>query len=142
MSKVERLPTPAELIDELGDVRERLARSPVSRLKKRERAIVGIILAWMQGKKATATSTFAGSRFTVRVSACSHERQIKDLRKLFDRLGKKRFLELCSFTLKALEDHVPLPERAEFITETQTGARDVETLPREEPAAAGRRRAA
>lgn len=122
-----KTPTAAELIDELGDIRQRLA--VVKPLAKRAEALRDIIVGWMAGKKPGATATFEGKRFRVVVGEQQNQRTVVNVGKLFDRLGRKRFLEVCSVTLKAVEESVAVPDRAEFIKEEQVGARKLEVVP-------------
>jgi len=123
-----KTPTAAELIDELGDLQKRIAAA--APLGKRAAAIRETILGWAKGLKATASATFDGTRYVAVVGACQNKRTIKDAGKLFDRLGKKLYLELSSVPLSAVEEHVPLPERPKYIEESLTGPRRLEVMPR------------
>jgi hypothetical protein len=122
-----KVPTSAELIDELGDLERQLA--VVVPLVKRAAFIRETIRGWMARRKPQSAGRFDGRRFVAVVTACQNQRSIKDLAGIFAHLGKGRFLELCQFTLKALEDNVPLPDRDKFIQETATGPRKVELAP-------------
>jgi len=123
-----KTPTSAELIDELGDLQKQIAA--VAPLAKRVTAIRETILGWTKGQKPLATATFDGKRYVAVVSACQNKRTIKDLGKVFDRLGKKLFLAVCSVPLGAVEDQIPLPERPDYIEETPTGPRRLEVMAR------------
>jgi len=123
-----KTPTSAELIDELGDLQKQIAAA--APLAKRAAAIRETILGWTKGLKATASATFDGTRYVAVVGACQNKRTIKDAAKVFDRLGKKVFLEVCSVALSAIEEHVPLPERPHYIEESLTGPRRLEVMAR------------
>ncbi|MBM3744182.1 MAG: hypothetical protein FJW34_00120 [Acidobacteria bacterium] len=122
-----KVATSAELIDELGAIQQALA--PLKALEKRAGAIRETIVGWMARRKPEATGTFEGKRWVAVVGPQQNQRTIKNLEKLFDRLGKKRFLDLCSVRLMALEDEIPLAERGEFIEEALRGPRKLELAP-------------
>ena len=123
-----KAPTSAELIDELGDLQKQIAAA--APLAKRAAAIRETILGWTKRQKAMATATFEGKRYVAVVGGCQNKRTIKDLGKVFDRLGKKLFLEVCSVPLGAVEEHIPLPERPDYIEESATGPRRLEVMAR------------
>jgi hypothetical protein len=56
------------------------------------------------------------------------QRKISSMRKLWTVIGRKLFLDNCSFTLEKVEALVPSPQQAGLLVETQTGSRDVETF--------------
>lgn len=122
-----KVPTSAELIDELGEIEAQLG--PLRVLQRRADTIREVILSWMRTAKPTDSATFYGRRYAVTVSACQVQRKVRNIERLLELLGTKKFVKACSFTLKALEEHVPFPQRAEFIEESQTGPRRVEVTP-------------
>ena len=135
MEKPMKTPTAGDLVDELGDLEVRLANMKL--LAARAKMLRETIASWMGRRKPNATGTYDGARFVAQVGAAENKTQVTEIPALFEAIGKKQFLAHCSFTLKKLEDVVPLDDRPNYLTVTQDGARKVTVAPRPRKAKAG-----
>lgn len=118
------------LVDELGVIAERRRKAKLD--IAREKAIKDEIRdVWMDGKKATEAGTFHGDLFTATCSARSVEKTL-DLARLLKFVGVKKFLAVAKVTLKAFEELVAPADRGGYITQSQTGSREVDVFARAE----------
>ena len=72
---------------------------------------------------ATSAVMFEDDNIEIEFSAKPVVRTIKSLPKLFDHLGKKKFLEHASFSLKTLDKLVPKDEQADLVSKKRVGTR-------------------
>lgn len=118
--------------DEIGVLNDEI--EPLKKLKKRYDLLAAEIRLWYDGMPDDENFVIEGRTHLVTISAQSNSRYITSMPKLFRKLGEKVFLKLCAFTLKNLDDHIPVPERPRYVTEDQTGARAVKCI-RKDPIA-------
>lgn len=124
------------LVDELGELQTRL--EPHRADLRREEALRREIRGWMAVDDPEHAASFEGRLYIAQVGPRKIERA-PVIAKVFEALGVKKFLQLCSITLKAVEDHVPLPKRDGLIVQRRSGYRDVSVTPK--PAAPARKAA-
>jgi hypothetical protein len=123
--------TPSEdlssLIDEYGDLQAELAAM------KPKQARAAILKQELAARFAWAAESQDyiehGKRYDLVVSACANERDFKPdaMRKLARFLGKL-FWPLCKISLEDFDDHIALPLRKQYVTESQTGARRMKAI--------------
>jgi hypothetical protein len=66
---------------------------------------------------------YEGTRFAVVVGTKTNEREITDMAKVYEFLGKTLFLQNCSFTLGKLDALLRPDEVEKVVKQEQTGAR-------------------
>src|SRR3990172_9130663 len=88
-----------KLVDELGELDRKLAA--VAPLKKRAEAIKETLRGLMDACGPEEVGSFEGARYVAKISQRQLER--RPIAALFDRLGKKRFLEIAKVSLKSIE---------------------------------------
>lgn len=115
-----------EIVDEFG----RLSVHVDDLKKKKDRydQLRTQIANWHESDDAEATFTEEGNQWTVELSARSLEREITSIPKLTKYLGLSRFLELCKFSLGDIDKHVPVEDRAEFVSCERTGSRTLKAI--------------
>lgn len=123
MTKQER----AKLVDEYAELDRAIApwKPKIARHKELRETITG----WYDELPAADTFEAKGKKHTVRVSPREYQRRILSMGKVKAKLGLKRFLELCSFTLKHLDAHIPTSEQTALVTRERTGHRSLEIIP-------------
>ena len=118
----------AALVDELGDLERRLL--PFKLAHKRRTEVLAEIQTWAAEQAGEVAVNYRGERFVANVSARERRRH-PVLAKVFAAVGKLKFLAMCSVTLKAIEDTLPLDKREGLIVESLDGPRSVKVLPLE-----------
>jgi hypothetical protein len=93
------------------------------------------IQGWYDDAPADEEQTVEGSEFSVVVSKRGMKRTVVSMKALKDRLGLKRFLELCSFSLEVLDRVIAKTEHGDLIKEEQAGPRKVTAIKKLEAAA-------
>jgi len=114
----------AKLIDEAGLLEEKLA--PYAGDRKRLEALRTEFRKWADDDKIEPLDTvpYSGAKFQVTLGRKELKRSVKSMAAVFKTLGKKKFLEVASVTLKALEEALGAAA-AGFLRQDHTGARDV-----------------
>lgn len=124
------MPAPVEdreaIVDRFGLLKSRMKeyQPDIDEYERLGRRIKG----WYDTEPADKSFTEHGSSYTVSISPRSNER-LPDKPRIFAALGKRRFLELCGFTLKNTEKAFSGEELPRYVTETQTGLRRLDVQP-------------
>ena len=116
----------AAVVDELGRLGEEIAG--YKPWKERSDQLRAKILSWYEESPAEESFVVEGQTHTVVVSERSRARRIRSMPKLFKRLGEKLFLELATFALKHVDDHIPVTERKAYLSEARTGSRKLKCV--------------
>lgn len=121
-----------QVIDEFGSVQQKVARSAanIKPLREREKELRDQILGWAENLPDDEACSLDGGSYAVAVSERRVERTIKSMKRVLSTLGEKRFLDACSFPLKALKEELLPDEVAKLVTESPTGPREVTATPR------------
>lgn len=125
MTKTER----AKLVDEFVDLDRTIATYKTN--LDRHKELRDTILSWYADLPADQTAQVHGKRYAVLVTPRQFQQRITSMAKVKAKLGLKLFLELCSFTLKNLNAHIPTSEQAGLVTRERTGHRNLEVIPSE-----------
>lgn len=89
------------------------------------------VFAFMpEGLADSEPCTLHGKNWILLIKACKWVREIISKRAVFDRVGEEAFLENCTFPLKAFDDLIPETERSTYCKRERTGAREVESVPK------------
>jgi len=75
------------------------------------------------GLKPADKEELKAGDYVAKLGAMAMKREITDLQKVYDLLGHETFLELCTFTLKNIDDYTTKPQQKDFLKESQTGGR-------------------
>jgi hypothetical protein len=114
------------IIDEYGELDRRIAEfKPIC---DRAAALKKEIVSWFERESADQSFVAEGLRYTVQISPKAVERRIVDMAKLFLRIGKAKFLELCRFPLAAIDQHIPAENHSEFLLSERSGNRSVKAV--------------
>jgi hypothetical protein len=116
------------LIDEFGALQNQVERFKPTRDRYEETRKT--IVSWYEKAPGAQPFLEEGTQFMLKVSACTNERTVKSMPKLFRILGLETFLKLCKFPLAAVDAAVPKMRHAEFLVESQTGPRKIEAVPK------------
>lgn len=120
------------IVDEFGEI-DRLVKAFAPTLRRHEE-LKKQIQSLAADKPAEVDVSLDGRLYQVQISARKLERKIVDVPRVFVMLGKKRFLELCSMTLKALESAITPDRFAEIVVEDRTGSRTITAVAKASPA--------
>jgi hypothetical protein len=129
-AKLQLVPSPPRpdpaLVDEFGELDRKVqAFKPTA---DRHKWLKEKILGFTMDTAASEPATFLGSKYSAIVGAQQMQRSIESMAKVYKLVGKDRFLDLCSMTLKALEHEVGEIAAAQYIQELQTGPRKVTVI--------------
>lgn len=117
------------VVDELGQLEAELAA--IAPKKKRVDVLKKEVQVWADQYPPETAIIFEGEQYCAQVSARTHRRRIADMAKVFVLLGKKKFLELCGFTLKCVEENLCPADVSSVVVEDQyVGERTVRSLQR------------
>lgn len=121
----------SEIVDEFGRLSAKIAelKSAKDRYDQLRKQIAG----WYESADPEGTFTEEGTCYSVEIGARKFERVITSMKKLKAYLGLTKFLELCSFTLSAIDEHVPVEDRAPFVDCTRTGSREIKPIAKNLP---------
>lgn len=126
---------PAEIWDEYG--RLDLAEQQKTPEQKRLEVLKKTIQLMAESHPANEPLTYDGSQFFLQLTEKENQRRIVDLKAVYKYIcaknGLERFLELCSFSLAALENNVPEEKLSAFIRSEQTGSRRIKAVLRSIP---------
>lgn len=119
------VPTRPQQVDEFGEL-DRQVKAFAPKLK-RHSELQGVIRSWYQAHPPDLSALADGTLYEVHVSECGEERSLSVAAKIkiFAILKKKRFVELVSITLKAVESAPELGEALlnKLATKERTGSR-------------------
>lgn len=120
------------IVDEIGQLENELAL--IKPKAKRVEVLKKEIQGWAESYPSEQPLMFEGERFAVQVSAKGNKRRISSMGKLFELLGKLKFLALCSFTLKAAEENLTAAQLNDVVVEELgVGERSVKAMQRALP---------
>jgi hypothetical protein len=120
-------------IDEFGRL-DALLREQKS-VRDRHEQLRKQITGWYEDAPADEEHTAEGETFSVVVSRRGMKRHVVSMKALKDRLGLKRFLELCSFSLEVIDRVIAKDEHDGLIEQTQSGPRRLTAIKKLEAAA-------
>jgi hypothetical protein len=116
------------IVDEFGELdRQMQASKPI---RERHEALRKQIALWFEGKPGDEPCVVEGRHYTVQASPRAHQTKVRSLSKLFTRLGKTLFLQLCSVPLTAVRNSLPEEEHEKFLSEDRTGHRTIRAVPK------------
>ncbi len=124
------MPKPVEnraaIVDRYGELKAKvLAFKPV---QDEYEKLGSRIRGWYDAEPGDQSFTEAGTSFAVVISARSIER-LPDKPRLYAALGKKRFIDMCGFTLTRIAQCFSGEELPAYVTESQTGSRRIDVQP-------------
>lgn len=114
------------LIDEYCELRRK--HKALGELLEHKKAEVFAFMP--EGLPASEECTLHGKKWILLIKAAKWVREIISMRAVFDRVGEDAFLAKCTFPLKAFDELIPETERSKYATREQTGAREVEMVPK------------
>lgn len=112
-----------QLIDEFGRLDAEL--SPHKGKQRRMEELARIIRSWHAGSDLEATVSSAGDEYEVVLSAASMQTHISDMAEVYKLLGRQKFIEISSVTLKSLEQAVDSAAYASLTRKERTGSRTI-----------------
>jgi hypothetical protein len=121
-------PSRAAIIDEYGELERAIAAFKPAAQRKAE--LEKEIASWYEDGPAEAEFTAEGRLYRVLVSPKALKRPIFDMSKLFNLLGKAKFLQVCSVPVGAIDREIPPEKHSAFLGEERTGRRGVESVAR------------
>jgi hypothetical protein len=120
------------IIDEYGALDARIDWTAVNRHAKLEASIRG----WFKDSEPGTPVSANGNRYKVILSPRGTQQRITSMSKVFALLGRKTFLEHCSFTLENLKKLLSGSQVDELTISEQTGGRKIEVVALEQERAA------
>ena len=114
------------VIDEFGALQAKVDEFKPTR--ERHAELREQIAAWYEKEPATRPYIEEGRKYVLQVSACTNERAITSMSKLFKLLGLETFLKLCKVPLGSVDACVPKERHSEFLVASQTGPRVIKTV--------------
>lgn len=115
------------MIDEFAELDARVAAWKPALARHKE--LRETITAWYDEMPADQAFEAKGNMFAIRISPRELQRKIVSMTKVKAKLGLKLFLDLCSFTLKNLDAHIPTAEQKHLVAQQRTGHRSVTVIP-------------
>ncbi len=112
-----------KLLDEFGQLDAKLAAMEKHRTRREQ--LRKQILEWVEELPARKAIDLEGDTFCIAVSAKRPERTIVSMPGVFAALGGKKFVELASVSVKALEQALPASAFARLLKEEPIGRRTV-----------------
>lgn len=119
-------PSVSALVDELGELSEQLAEA--RKLNKRADEIKAVLREKAAESKPEPNEglTFRGKRYVATVGALPPRQSLRcSIQQLFSRLGEKKFLNVCSVTIKALMENLEPSECASILVDDYGPTRPV-----------------
>lgn len=121
-----------ELIDEFGRLHDEVkAFAPKA---KRYDQLRKQILGWFGQIGEAESKEVPGATFVLQISERAKETKIRSTVKVFERLGKPLAMELCSFRVKDVKQHIPEVEHSKYLIEANCGTRRIEVQKKAEAA--------
>jgi hypothetical protein len=114
------------VIDEFGEIQAKIDVFKPTR--ERHAELREQIASWYENEPVARPYIEEGRKYVLQVSACTNERSIFSMAKLFKLLGVETFLKLCKFPLAAVDAGVPKISHSEFLEESQTGPRQIKVV--------------
>jgi hypothetical protein len=116
----------AQAADEFGELERRVAEfKPV---KDRHEALKKQIQAWFEQEPADQPASVEGKLYIVQASPRTQQTRIKSIPRLFKRLGKALFMEVCNVPLTAVRNSIPETEHEQFLEVERTGSRSIKAV--------------
>ncbi len=116
--KLLQMPTPAAVAPEVeraeADEYAKLVELTAP-LNSRKEVLRKRILARFPNLTPAETAVVSGNDYDVEIGPKGPERKVAGLAALCKYLSPKRFFALCSFTVGAVEENVPVDDRARFL---------------------------
>lgn len=125
--------TPAQqaaIVDEYGELERQLGQ--YAHIAKRANELRKKIESWFANEEPDKTYLVDGKLYRAIVGQRATRRVISNMKKLFDTLGVKSFLENCTFSLTSL-DRMQI-DTAGILSEDRTGPRTVAAVLKAPPA--------
>jgi hypothetical protein len=113
------------LVDQLGHLDLEIA---ALKEKQAEASLLRAELVARLGLEATQALSVNGQQFVAQIGEQQMKRKITDMPRLFAILGKRKFVEHCSFPLGALDKLTNPLERKEILEQERNGARSWKTF--------------
>jgi hypothetical protein len=123
-----RDPVRAKVIDEFGALATMVAQLRIA--EKRYDQLRSIIAGWYEDQPADAAYMEDGSQFVLQVGARPLKRWISDMAAVEQRLGPKRFFELCSISMEKLDSVIAPADQRGLVAEDRIGPRTLKAIPR------------
>jgi hypothetical protein len=120
----------AQVVDEFGRLEAELREMKPKQQRYEQLRIE--IASWYERKDALRAFAVEGREYSVEISARSKVRRIISMEALMRQLGRTDFLRLCTFPLKALDEHIPAANQAGLVEETSTGPRRIRAVRKSE----------
>lgn len=120
--KAAELEVRRKVVDEYGDLVAELA--PWKQKLSRRDDLAKIIREWFSDSDAGVSHTIAGAKHEVVLGEKQLVTRI-DTAKVWSMLGRQKFLEICSLTMKAIEAHLPAAALAVLVSKDRTGTRSL-----------------
>lgn len=111
-----------KLVDEFGRLDAEL--SPLKGKLRRMEELAKIVRSWHDDADPELTVSSAGERFEVVLGPRGMQTRI-DVPKAYRLLGREKFIEAASLTLRALEERLNATAIAALICKERTGARQI-----------------
>ena len=115
------------IVDRLGELEDEIA--PHKPAIKEAEALRKTVRGWAETDEVDplATTKYDGAKYESCLTAREMRRRITSLPRLFRFLKQRKFLKLCSFALKALDDNEIVTPKGLVVLEP-TGPREVLTV--------------
>jgi hypothetical protein len=114
------------IVDEFGELSDRIAR--LTPTLQRHRLLRDEIESWYRHEAPDKDYIVGGLRYEVQVGPREFRRNVKDMPLLFGVLGKIKFLSLCTFPLKALDEVTTMSDQVKLIAKERTGPRSIKSV--------------
>ena len=115
------------LIDEYAELRQKMRawNANVNPYAARFDELNRLILSWYEDHPADRSAIAEGRRWKLPITARRWQRSIQNLAGFFRKVGRERFLELCSVTLGAIEKEISADKLELYIHSEQSGNRSI-----------------
>jgi len=112
-----------QIVDEFGALDQELA-AVKAKLRRREE-LAKAIRSWHADADAESTHTSSGDEYEVILGAREMETHLAPMPEIFQALGKEKFLEACSMTVKGLQAAAEASVVLRLTRKEQTGSRSL-----------------
>jgi hypothetical protein len=113
-------------VEELGSLEREIGL--LRQKEARNKEIKDQVAKWAKEFPADHWVHFEARGHTAQASPQQKQRRIASMKKVFQFFGVKKFLELCSISLKAIDDHTTAEQRESLLVEERDGLRKVRTV--------------
>lgn len=122
------LKTRESIVDRFGELDRQVAEfGPVLR---EHQALANKIRSWFDRRDPEREYVAKGKLYKVVVFARPREREIFSMARVYRILGRKRFIELATITLKLIERNIPEELHGRFLRSAATGTRRLQAVPK------------